>query len=148
MAESYATRAAEKREKVESYEQDIAAVEAFKAEIKSAETLGETALSGLFHEARTNKKSVWSGATAFCDIVDGEVVVDDVRKIREGDWTPETRERYDMLLTLPVRPFMETDICKSFIRDNLEQKLLSLRETAHSYRRAAEDLEQLAEGNK
>jgi len=51
--------------KIEATNAEIAAIEALEDEIDNAETIGETRLSGLFHEARTTKKGHWKTASAF-----------------------------------------------------------------------------------
>lgn len=105
--------------KIEATNAEIAAIEDLEDEIKNAETIGETRLSGLFHEARTTSKGHWKTVSAFCNIEDGEIVVDHLDKLSAGGWSPETRNRYDVILSVGVRPFMATDDFQNRIENEL-----------------------------
>lgn len=144
MAGSHETRAAEKREKANEYDAVADALEALREEVMEADRIGDTQLSKLFHEARTNRPDAWKSATAFIDIEDGEAVVDSVSKLRDGRWSPETRNRHDALVTVGVRPFMGTSEFKAAVRDDLEQRIRGARANANSAREAANVIEHRA----
>lgn len=145
MARSHQERAEEMREKADEYEAEIEALEALKEEVQTAERIGDTKLSSLFHEARTNRAGTWTKASAFVNIEDGEAVVEKVSKLREGRWAPRTRDRYDAVISVGVRPFMETDVFKSLVRDSLSQQIMGARSSYQNAQQRAEDLENIAE---
>lgn len=145
MAASHQTRAEEQREKADEYEAVLEALEELRDEVLEADQIGETRLSKLFHEARTSRKSSWKKATAFVDVEDGEAVVDSVAKIREGRWAPETTKPHDAVVSVGIRPFMETDVFKSMIRDRLERDIRGARTNAADAERSAEMHERRAE---
>lgn len=145
MAASYQTRAENAREKADEYEAVAEALEELREEVLEADQIGETRLSKLFHEARTNRKSTWNKATAFVDIEDGEAVVDSVSKLRDGRWSPETTKQHDAVVSVGIRPFMATDVFQSMVRDSLEQAIRGNRQNAGDAEKRAEDLERRAE---
>jgi len=100
---------------------EIEAIEALEEEIRTADTIGDTRLSKLFHEARTTSASYWSTATAFCQIEDGEVVVKSLDKLSDGRWAPETRHRFDVILSVGIRPFMSSELFIDAIESELWQ---------------------------
>lgn len=118
-----ANQVEELREKVTVYEATAQALEDLRDEVREADSIGETRLSKLFHEARTSRKRTWKSATAFIDIEDGEAVVDSVSKIRDGRWTPETLAAHDTTITVPVRPFMDTQMFRRAVADRINQTL-------------------------
>jgi len=107
--------------KLNAIDVEIEAIEALENEIQNAETIGETRLSGLFHEARTTKKGHWKTVSAFCNIENGELVVDHLDKLSDGRWSPQTRNRYDVILSTGVIPFMESERFRQSMKDNLWQ---------------------------
>jgi hypothetical protein len=145
MARSHEERAEEQREKAAEYDAVADALEQLRDELLEADSIGETRLSELCHEARTNRPDTWNSATAFVDVDEGEAVVDSVSKLREGSWSPETRDRYDALVSVGVRPFMETSMFRSWAGDDLRQAIQGARQNAQQARRAADDIERLAE---
>lgn len=114
------------REDIDEYEARLAAIEDLRDEVLEADSIGETRLSGLFHEARTNRPDDWSTATAFVTVEDGEARVEEVSKLRDGRWTPETRSRYDHTISVGIRPFMESDDFRGRIRGELSQAVQGL----------------------
>ena len=141
MAQDSQQRIDEAREKAEQYEAEAEALEALRDEVLNADRIADTRLSGLFHEARTTRKGYWKSVHAFVNIgEDGKVVVDSLDKLSDGYWSPETRDRYDAILSVPVRPFMETDMFKSIIRDEISQAVSPRRQNAHRYREDAKTL--------
>lgn len=145
MARSRQERAEEQREKAKQYDVVATALEDLRDEVNNADSIGETRLSELFHEARTNRPDIWKSASAFVDIEDGEAVVKDVSKLRDGRWAPEVRDRHDAVVSVGVRAFMETDIFKSLARDDLHQRIQAAKQNAGTCRMRAEDLENLQE---
>ena len=135
----------ELRETADEYDATADALEELREEVMEADQIGDTRLSKLFHEARTNRPDTWKSVTAFIDIEDGEDVVDSVSKLRDGRWAPETRSRHDALVSVGVRPFMEADIFKSLVRDDLEQRIRGARANASEKRDAAKVIEQREE---
>jgi len=107
--------------KIDATNAEIAAIEALEDEIDNAETIGETRLSGLFHEARTTSKGHWKKVSAFCNIEDGEIVVETLDKLSDGRWSPETRNRYDVVISVGIRPFMESSEFRRAAKDDLSQ---------------------------
>ena len=123
MAASHQTKIEEHKAKIEAKNAEIEALETLQDEISSADKIAETRLSKLFHEARTTKKGHWKSVTAFCDIEDGEIVVKSLDKISDGRWSPETRQRYDVLISVGVRPFMEARNFKRTVQDDITQAI-------------------------
>lgn len=123
MAASHQTKIEEYKAKIEAKNAEIEALETLQDEISSADKIAETRLSKLFHEARTTKKGHWKSVTAFCDIEDGEIVVKSLDKISDGRWSPETRQRYDVLISVGVRPFMEARNFKRTVQDDITQAI-------------------------
>jgi hypothetical protein len=129
------------REKEAEYEAEYGAYDRLTSALESAERIGETRLSKLFHEARTTRKGHWKTVSAFCRISESEesdeavVEVDHLDKLSEGRWRPEVRRRYDLVLSVPVRPFMEADTFRSYVRDDIRRAMQSARQ---SQQRAAD----------
>jgi len=107
--------------KIEATNAEIEAIEALEDEIQNADAIGDTRLSGLFHEARTTSARHWKTVSAFCNIEDGEIVVDHLDKLSDGRWSPETRNRYDVVLHVGIRPFMSSSEFRQTIKDELWQ---------------------------
>lgn len=107
--------------KIEATNAEIEAIEALEDEIKNADAIGDTRLSGLFHEARTTSKGHWKKVSAFCNIEDGEIVVDHLDKLSDGRWSPETRNRYDLVISVGIRPFMDSAEFRRAASDDLRQ---------------------------
>lgn len=148
MAASHQQRADENREIADRLEAKADALEALLEEIKTAETIGETRLSKLFHEARTTSKRQWSTVTAFVDIEDGEAEVRSIDKLSAGTWSPETRERYDLVLSVGIRPFMDSEMFVDTISWKLEDISRTARANAAQYRQDADAIERRAEGGR
>lgn len=141
MARRHDNDPATHREKANDCERQIEALEALRNEVLEADRIGETRLSELFHEARTSRPDVWKSATAFINIVDGEAVVDHVEKLRDGYWSPETRDRFDALISVGVRPFMDSATFRGWAGDEITQKQAALAQNAHAAREHADYLE-------
>jgi hypothetical protein len=106
----------------------------FNETIQSADAIGETKLSGVFHKARTTRKGKWTTVSAFCKIEDGEVVVKEVSGLRDGRWSPDKRSRYDLVIHVNVRPFMSTREFKRCVDDRINGKLQALQTTKMNIR--------------
>lgn len=133
--------AAEHRQRAEEYEAQIDALEDLRHEVMEADSIGDTRLSELFHEARTNRPDVWNSATAFIVVEDGEAVVDHVSKLREGSWSPETRDRFDALISVGVRPFMDTAEFRDWVDYQVQEAIQGASQNAHHARETAEHIE-------
>lgn len=107
---------------IEQLQKERRLIEEMRDNVQEADSLGDTQFSELFHEARTSKNN-WSKATAFCDCGGDSVTVENVGRLLEGEWSPETRRNYDFAVSLPVRPFMSTDVARRQIIDGLMQAL-------------------------
>jgi len=124
----------ELREKEAEYQAEYRAYDELKSELEEAERVGETRLSELFHEARTTR-SHWKTVSAFCRVSESdesgeaEVEVDHIDKLSDGRWSPETRQRYDLVLSVPVQPFMEADGFRSYVRGDLQRAMHSARQS-------------------
>jgi len=143
--QSHEARAEEAREQAAEYEAHADALKALRDEVVEGDSIGETRLAELFHEVRTSSPRSWDSATAFIDINDGEAVVDHVSRLREGSWSPETRDRFDALVSISIDPFQSTKEFKQVARFNLNQKIDGAQQNAASARRRAKDAERLAE---
>jgi hypothetical protein len=127
----------EARERAAEYRERSRALAELRDEVLEADSIGETRLSKLFHEARTNRPDNWSAVTAFIDVEDGEAVVSKVSKLREGDWTPETRKRHDALISIGIRPFMDSDMFRTWAQGQIDQVRLGLEDNASHYEERA-----------
>ena len=145
MARSHETQATEAREKATELETEIEALEDLRDEVLDADRIGDTRLSKLFHEARTTRKGHWKTVSAFIRIEDGEAVVDHLDKLSDGHWSPETRQRYDAIIGVGVRPFMESAMFKSMVRDAIQHNIDGARQNLQHYREDAKTHEHMAE---
>jgi len=107
---------------IEQLQKERLLIEEIRDDVLEADALGDTPFSELFHEARTSKEN-WSKATAFCDCGGEEVTVERVGRLLDGEWSPETRQKYDFTVTLPVTSFMRTEVARRRIVDELMQAL-------------------------
>jgi len=133
-------RAMCERENADEYETLADALEELLAEVGAADSIGETRLSTLFYEARTNSAEGTAHVTAFIDVEDGVAVVRDV-KLRDGQWSGETRAKYDALLSVLVEPLMDSSEFKETLRYNIQYLIRGARKNAAECRRRADDLE-------
>jgi len=115
--------------KLETVSAEIDAIKTLQEEIKACDRIGDTVLSGLFHEARTGSGRHWNQVTAFCNIERGELIVDHTDKISDGRWSPDTRRRFDVLVTVRVQPFMPTQEFKFAVDSDLQQAIQARMET-------------------
>lgn len=106
---------------IEDKQQEIDAIAELEIEIMESDSIGETRLSGLFHEARTTSADHWSSVSAFCQIEDGEVVVDHLDKLSDGRWAPEVRDRYDVIIGVSIRPFMDSQQFRHAVESEISQ---------------------------
>ncbi len=90
------------------------------AEVKDADSLGETKFSKLFHEARTStpdnhRTNGYSSVTVQVRIQDGEFQVHSKPvKTRQGERLRGT-DSWDAKVSLTVKPFMEARIARNEI---------------------------------
>ena len=95
-------------------------VEAQIETLRSADTLGETKFSKLFHEARTTtpdnfRTNGYSGVTLQVRVRDGEFQVHEKPvKTRQGEHLRGT-DSWDAKVSLTVKPFMDTRTAKDEI---------------------------------
>lgn len=143
MARSHAERATEYRKKESEAYRVADALDQLRDNLLTADSIGKTKLSGLFHEARTTGDDR-ATATAFVDVEDGEAVVDGVSILREGQWTPETRDMHDELLNVPTKPFMTSREFKRIAVGELRRAVSSFKQKAGTYARKASTQEALA----
>lgn len=148
MARSHQDRAAEAEQKANDYQIQKDALTDLKTEVMNADRIGETRLSKLFHEARTTRKGHWKSVHAFITINDGVAEVDHLDKLTDGYWPPETRNRYNAIVSVGVRPFMETDIFKSLVRDDIQRAIDGLKQNEQRYREDAKTHRYMAEERK
>ena len=99
--------------------EEVTAIEEVEQELQNADSIGDTRLSKLFHEARTTSNDHWQTVSAFCNIIDGELTVDHLDKLSAGRWSPETRQRYDVIISVGIRPFMRPDDFKDRMKSEL-----------------------------
>jgi hypothetical protein len=100
-----------------------AALESLDEAMQNCDSVGDTRLSGLFHEARTTSPSHWRTVTAFCDLEDGELQVTTICKLSDGRWAPETRDAHDVVLNMSINPFMRGDYFCHCVRDDISEKI-------------------------
>ncbi len=109
---------------VERQREIKAALESLDEAMQNCESVGDTRLSGLFHEARTTSTRHWKTVTAFCDLdADGELEVTKVSKLSDGRWAPETRDAHDVILNMSIDPFMRGDYFCHCVRDDISEKV-------------------------
>ena len=137
-------QAAHQREKAAEYEALADALEDLLAEVETADSIGETRLSTLFHEARTNSAEGTAYVTTFIDVEDGVAVVRDV-KLRDGQWSAEMRSQYDALLSVLVEPLMDSSEFTETLRYNVQYLIRGARNNATECRQRADDLEATTE---
>ena len=145
MAASHQQRIEEYKADIEAKRAEVDALESLQTEISSADAIGDTRLSELFHEARTTSKGHWRSVTAFCDIEDGEVVVKSIDKLSEGRWSPGVRKRYDVAIHVGVRPFMGSADFKHTVEDNIQQHIQGRTGTIESLRSSIKNIEHYAD---
>jgi hypothetical protein len=121
-----ASRMDELAQDMDDVQSELDAIESFEDDLKNADSFGETQLSELFHESRTTSTRHWNHVTAFCRITDDGVEVANVDKLSDGRWSPETRDRYDILVSVPVKPFKSATEFWREVQDDLRQKKQSL----------------------
>lgn len=109
--------------KIEELRNEIEVLEDLDEDVQDADSIAETVLSELFHEARTTSKRHWKSASAFVNIDEDGIDVDHVEKISDGHWSPETRNRYDAIVSVPILPFMVTPEFKQAVRAELRQQI-------------------------
>lgn len=86
--------------------------------VENADRIAETEFGALFHEARTTTRekpgtSGYSSVVVQVRVRDGEFEThDEVVKTRQGE-TLRGTGAWDGTVSLPVRPFMETDTARS-----------------------------------
>jgi hypothetical protein len=101
-----------------------AALESLDEAMQNCDSVGDTRLSGLFHEARTTSPGYWKTVTAFCDLdANGELEVTKVSKLSDGRWAPETRDAHDVVLNMSINPFMRGDYFCDRVRDDISKKI-------------------------
>jgi hypothetical protein len=92
--------------------------------VKEAETLGETEFSKLFHEARTSSSQTFNGVSVPVKVNEGEIVdIGNVVKTRKGEHFHVRDSCWDNVISLPVRPFMETKVAKPHINRQIKEIL-------------------------
>lgn len=133
------------REQAAEYREKADAIEDLQDKLRGADSVGETPLSGLFHEARTSSKDNWKAATAFIQVTNTGALVETVEKISEGVWPPETRRRWDVLLSVPIRPFMDAETFRSLAIEGLDQSRASFIQSAQRSEQEAATHDHLAE---
>ncbi len=101
----------------------IAALEALRDDMQTADSVGETRLSAFFHKVRTSSNKT-KRVTAFYNVEDRRVVVDHVSKLSAGTWSPQTRDAFDGLLSMSVQPFMSAADFFERIDEELSQEIL------------------------
>jgi hypothetical protein len=107
---------------IEQLQKERLLIEEIRDDVLEADALGDTPFSELFHEARTSKEN-WSKVSAFCDCGGEEVTIEAVDRLLNGEWSPETRQNYDFIISLPVVAFMSTEVARRHIIDELMQAL-------------------------
>ena len=106
-------------------------VEAQIDELKDADSLADTPFSQLFHDARTTGRNRATGVTLQVRVRDGQLEAHDSPvKTRQGEHLRGT-DAWDGMVSLPVKPFMETRTAK----DEIIRQLRALQQT---YQRKAE----------
>jgi hypothetical protein len=101
-----------------------AALESLDETMQNCDSVGDTRLSGLFHEARTTSPGYWTTVTAFCDLdADGELEVTSICKLSDGRWAPETRDAHDVILHMSINPFMRGDYFCDRVRDDISEQV-------------------------
>lgn len=98
---------------------EIAALEELREELEQADTVGDTRLSKLFHEARTADTNIYSGATCSLGLEDKAYVID-ITKTRPGEHLRDTPGF--AAVGCPVKPFMTGE---RFV-DIIDERLWSL----------------------
>jgi hypothetical protein len=76
----------------------------------------------LFHEARTTNPNAFNGVAVPVKVKDGKIVtVGNVVKTRRGEHFHVRNSSWDHVVSLPVRPFMETDVAKPEINRQIKE---------------------------
>lgn len=123
---------------IEQLQKERLLIEEIRDDVLEADALGETPFSEVYHVARTSKEN-WSKATAFCDCGGDAVTVEAVDRLLDGEWSPETRRKYDFTVSLPVVAFMSTEAARRRIVDELMQALRGkIQSIEHAKRRRDE----------
>lgn len=113
-------------------ERKIEALNGLRDDVLNTGSIGETALSELFYEARTTTPNYWNSVTAFIDIDDGVVEIDRVKKLMSGRWDPQTRSRHDMLISVNIIPFMESRVFRDVVTSQIDEEIRHLQEMPHA----------------
>lgn len=143
--EDHKRKAEEYRKKAEECRAKADAILDLRDELLESERVGDTRLSGLFHEARTTPLGSWRAATAFIRIEDGVARVEKVLKLQEGRWSPETHHGYDVLLNMSIKPFMDSDYFRDVIGDKLREDARMISASVENFEESANTHEHLAE---
>jgi hypothetical protein len=118
-------------ETMQSTDAKARAVEEQIESVKNADSLADTPFSTLFHEARTTGRNRATGVTLQVRVRDGEFEVhDNMVKTRQGEHLRGT-DAWDGMVSIPVKPFMETRTARNEI-------VRQLRGLAKTYRRKAQ----------
>ncbi|QKY20649.1 hypothetical protein B4589_009755 [Halolamina sp. CBA1230] len=92
--------------RTEQLKNEMAALEELREELEQAESIGDTRLSELFHEARTADTDIYSGATCILGLED-EAYPTDVIKTRPGE---HLRDNPGFAaVSCPAKPFMTSE---------------------------------------
>jgi hypothetical protein len=112
-----------------------AALESLDETMQNCDSVGDTRLSGLYHEINTSSRAQYERATAFCDLdEDGELEVTSVCKLRDGQWAPETRDAHDVVITMPVSPFTASDFFCDRVSDDISEKITHINMNIEKHR--------------
>lgn len=83
--------------------------------LSNADSIGDTVFSRLFHEARTTSRRRATGVSLQVRVSDGEFESHkNPVKTRRGEHLRGT-DAWDYIVSIPVKPFMETQTAKSEI---------------------------------
>ena len=104
------------QDKIEVVEEQI-------EELKNAESLADTPFSKLFHEARTTSRQRATGVSLQVRATDETLEThDNPVKTSQGEHLRGT-DAWDGIVSIPVRPFMETRVARQEIRRQLRDLL-------------------------
>jgi len=96
--------------------------------VKDAERIGDTPFSDLYHQARTSSPQTWGGVAAPVWVEENGVRVEEAVTTRRGEHYRHNAA--DMVVSLPVKPFMVTATARNGIVRSL--RLALQHETANA----------------
>ena len=90
-------------------------------EVRNADSIAETPWSKLFHEARTTSRKTYTSVSVPVSVTSDGVKVGDVVKTRQGEHFHMRDTSWDGVISLPVKPFMDTQTARQELSRRLKE---------------------------